>query len=68
MRKTAQTAARSIFALLLAGAMISTIPVDAQPAAEPDSGAMAERLGNDDGFALSIQYSGDLNGSLETCG
>ncbi len=68
MRKPAQTAARVIFALLLAGAMISTNPVGAQPATDPDSGPMDARLGKDDGFAVSLHYSGDLHGSLETCG
>lgn len=70
MRKTAQTVARFVFAILLSGAMISTIPVSAQQSAAAGdlSGPMLDRLGKDDGYALAIHYSGDLHGSLETCG
>jgi hypothetical protein len=50
--------------------MISTFPTLAQQ--RPDAGQaspqLAERLGKDDGYALAIHYSGDLHGSLETCG
>jgi hypothetical protein len=50
--------------------MISTIPVPAQQSAAAGglSPALLERLGKDDGYALAIHYSGDLHGSLETCG
>ena len=70
MRKTAQTAATFVFAILLSGAMISTIPVAAQQPAATGGLAqpMLDRLGKDDGYALAIHYSGDLHGSLETCG
>lgn len=27
-----------------------------------------ERLGEDDGYALTIMYGADIHGSLETCG
>jgi hypothetical protein len=70
VRSTSQTAFRIIFAILLSGAMISTFPTSAQ--LRGDGKALAqpvvERLGKDDGFALAIHYSGDLHGSLETCG
>jgi hypothetical protein len=68
--RTAQTAACFIFAIFLSGAMISTFPTYAQqrPDAAQVNAQMAERLGKDDGYALAIQYSGDLHGSLETCG
>lgn len=29
---------------------------------------LAERLGQDDGFALAVIYGSDIHGSLETCG
>jgi hypothetical protein len=50
--------------------MISTIVGSAQQAhaARPDAEELAARLGNDEGFALSLLYSADLNGSLDTCG
>ena len=70
MRKTAQTAARFVFAILLTGAIISTFPTSAQqrPDASQAAQMLVERLGKDDGYALAIHYSGDLHGSLETCG
>ena len=70
MRKTAQTAARFIFAMLLSGAIISTFPTLAQQRADAGqpSQMLLDRLGKDDGYALAIHYSGDLHGSLETCG
>ena len=70
MRKTAQTVARPLFVSLLAVAMISTIVGSAQQAhaAPPDAEEFAARLGNDGGFVFSLLYSGDLNGSLDTCG
>ena len=70
MRKTAQTAARFVFAILLTSAIISTFPISAQPRVDgtTPSAQMLERLGKDDGYALAIHYSGDLHGSLETCG
>ena len=70
MRKTAQTAARFIFAILLTGAIISTFPISAQPRGDGTtaSAPLLERLGKDDGYAVAIHYSGDLHGSLETCG
>ena len=58
---------RIAFALLLAGAIISTYPIHAQlrsDGAQP----VLDRLGKDDGYALAVHYSGDLHGSLETCG
>lgn len=70
MYKMARTAASFIVALLLSGAMISIVPTYAQPrgdGSEP-SQPLLERLGKDDGYSLVIQYSGDLHGSLETCG
>jgi hypothetical protein len=69
--KTAQTAARFVFAILLSGALINTIPVTAQQtagAAKADEQPLLDRLGKDDGYALAIHYSGDMHGSLETCG
>ena len=67
MSKSAQIPARFAFALLLVGAIISTSPIFAQPG--PDGAQpVQERLGKDDGYALAIHYSGDLHGSLETCG
>jgi hypothetical protein len=68
--KSAQTAARFVFAILLSGAIINIFPTLAQqrPAAAPAQQQIAERLGKDDGYALAIHYSGDLHGSLETCG
>ena len=70
MRKTAQTAARFVFAILLTGAIISTFPTLAQQRVDASQAAqqLVERLGKDDGYALAIHYSGDLHGSLETCG
>ena len=70
MRRSALTAARTAFSFLLTAAIISTIAGGAQPAVAggPHEGDVAERLGTDDGFVLSILYSGDLHGSLETCG
>ena len=70
MRKTAQIPVRTIFAILLTAAIISIFPAHAQLAGDGDAAAqaLAERLGKDDGYALSILYSGDLHGSLETCG
>lgn len=74
MSKTPQVFLKSLFALLLIAVLINTSPAlaqqkaaAAQPAAQA-SAQMAERLGKDDGYSLVIQYSGDLNGSLETCG
>jgi hypothetical protein len=51
----------AIFSTFLAGAQLAS-------AAGPDAAALASRLGGDDGFALVVNYSGDYNGSLETCG
>jgi hypothetical protein len=74
VRKTVQTVSRHIFAIFCCAAFISTFPAAAQQtgaagtngaAAAP---AVAERLGKDDGYALSVLYSGDMHGSLETCG
>lgn len=50
--------------------MISIFPSQAQLAGGdgPMPKSLLEKLGADDGFALSIQYSGDLHGSLDTCG
>ena len=58
---------RIAFALLLAGAIISTTPLFAQQSADATQATM-ERLGKDDGYAIAVHYSGDLHGSLETCG
>ena len=67
MRKSAQTPVRIAFALFLAGAIISTYPTFAQQG--PDRAKLiADRLGKDDGYAVTLHYSGDLHGSLETCG
>ena len=33
-----------------------------------NSPKIKERLGDDDGFAVTILYGGDIHGSLETCG
>jgi len=68
--KSAQTAARFVFAILLSGAIINTFPTWAQQraAATGSPQPIDERLGKDDGYALAIHYSGDLHGSLETCG
>ena len=59
-----------MFSFLLTAAIISTIVGATQPALAggPHEGDVSERLGKDDGFVLSILYSGDLHGSLETCG
>jgi len=50
--------------------LISTFPVCAQQTASTAQAGppLADRLGKDDGYALAIHYSGDLHGSLETCG
>ena len=50
--------------------MSNTFPVWAQQpaAAAATPQAILDRLGKDDGYALAIHYSGDLHGSLETCG
>jgi hypothetical protein len=55
---------------LLTGAIISTFPISAQPRGDGTtaSAPLLERLGKDDGYAVAIHYSGDLHGSLETCG
>jgi len=37
-------------------------------AAKADEQPLLDRLGKDDGYALAIHYSGDMHGSLETCG
>ena len=66
-----QSTVKLTLAILLAGAWISTTPVSAQlgaPKAAGNPKALAERLGTDDGYAVSIQFSGDMHGSLETCG
>jgi hypothetical protein len=70
VRKSAQTPLRIIFALLLVGAIISTSPTFAQPGLDGPNAAnpAQDRLGKDDGYAIAIHYSGDLHGSLETCG
>lgn len=70
MLKSAQTAARFGLATLLSCVLISTIQVGAQQTATTAQAPqpLAERLGKDDGYALAIHYSGDLHGSLETCG
>jgi hypothetical protein len=49
--------------------MISTTPAGPQSAsaAKPAAG-LEDRLGLDDGYALVIETSGDIQGSLETCG
>ena len=63
-----------LLTFLLTAAFISTSAIAAQPGS-PAGGdtvavnpQLAERLGKDDGFALSVLYSGDMHGSLETCG
>ena len=50
--------------------MISTFPTLAQQRADASqpSQQLIERLGKDDGYAIAIHFSGDLHGSLETCG
>lgn len=71
VRRTLQTTVNLTLAILLAGAWISTTPVSAQLGGQPggvNPKALAERVGTDDGYAVSIQFSGDLHGSLETCG
>jgi hypothetical protein len=70
VRKSAQIPVRTVFAILVSAAIISIFPGHAQLAGDdgPAAQALAERLGKDDGFALSVLYSGDLHGSLETCG
>lgn len=77
MRKTVHTVSRHLVAILLSAAFISTFPALAQqtapaaaaaPAAKPAGPSVDERLGKDDGYALSVLYSGDMQGSLETCG
>jgi hypothetical protein len=70
VRKSAQTPARFIFAIFFGCVLISTFPVFAQQTAgsAPTPQQVLDRLGKDDGYALAIHYSGDLHGSLETCG
>ena len=70
MRRTAQIAAITILATLFSSALISTFPGSTQLAdgSANAAGALAERLGPDDGYALAIHFSGDLQGSLDTCG
>jgi len=70
VRRKLQTAASLTLATLFVCALISTTPVLAQLGARPEGNpkAIAERLGADDGYAVSILFSGDTHGSLETCG
>jgi hypothetical protein len=70
VRKTAKLAVLLAFTIALAGAIFSTFQTTAQLAGA-DGGnpqLLANRLGGDDGFALVLNYSGDYEGSLETCG
>ena len=59
-----------MFAILVTGGIFSISPLTAQRASADTemSKMLQERLGVDDGYALTIHYSGDLQGSLETCG
>ena len=63
-----------LLTFLLTAAFISTSAIAAQPGSPEGNDTvsanpqLAERLGKDDGFALSVLYSGDMHGSLETCG
>ena len=70
MLKTPQVFLKTVFAILASAILINTTPALAQQkaGATGPSSQMTERLGKDDGYSLVIQYSGDLNGSLETCG
>lgn len=74
MRTTVHIVSRHLIAIALTAAFISTFPALAQqgaapgPQAQPAAPNVAERLGKDDGYALSVLYSGDMHGSLETCG
>lgn len=71
MRTKLQTTAKLALAILVAVSWISTANVQAQlgaPQAAVNSKALAERLGPDDGYAVTISFSGDTHGSLETCG
>ena len=70
MRRTAQLAAITILAILFSSAIISTFPGSTQQAdgSAHGAGALAERLGPDDGYAFAVHFSGDLAGSLDTCG
>ena len=62
---------------ILALAVIETACSGSDPNQPDDSAPLCfdlnspkikERLGEDDGFALTILYGGDIHGSLETCG
>jgi hypothetical protein len=50
--------------------MISIFPAVTQHADDGDLKAKLrqERLGTDDGFVMTINYSADLHGNLDTCG
>jgi hypothetical protein len=55
---------------VLAAVLFSTLTAGAQQSLSEATRArlLAERLGKDDGFALTILASADLVGSLEMCG
>jgi hypothetical protein len=70
VRKTAKLAVLLVFTIALAGAILSTFLTTAQLAGAdgPNPKLLESRLGGDDGYALVLNYSGDYEGSLETCG
>jgi hypothetical protein len=70
VRKTAKLAVVLVFTITLAGPIFSTILAEARQgkAGAVDPVALQNRLGGDDGFALAVDFSGDYQGSLETCG
>jgi hypothetical protein len=70
VRKAVKLAVVLVFTITLAGAIFSTFlhTVQLAGADGPDPKLLSARLGNDDGFSLVVNYSGDYEGSLEPCG
>lgn len=75
MQKAAKLAVVFVFAFVSAGAIFSIFPTEAQLAgtdtqanSQANEKLIAERVGKDDGYSLVVDVSGDLEGSLETCG
>jgi len=57
-RRIALSAATIVLAL---GSVVSV-------RSQATKGALADRLGSDDGFALVVDFSGDMNGDIDNCG
>jgi hypothetical protein len=61
-----RTVLSALAALALAGPIPSLTRADAP--ADPDPPTLEERIGRDDGYALVLHTSGDIQGNLEVCG